>query len=93
MFFIDGKMILDRKKQIYPKTASKSHDSPTPSESNISVGEDNCYGNGLIKTEECPVYSQNYIQPDATLLDFLLEEDELTSMYICSKQNVQNYTS
>lgn len=76
-------MILDRKKHVgnQAKTASKLHDSPTPSESSISVGEDNSYGNGPVKTQECSTYSQTYVQPDKTLFDLLLEEDELISMY------------
>lgn len=80
----NGKMILDRKKQIgnHIKPTSKLHSSPTLSESSISVGEDNCYSNSSTKTEECSAYSQTYIQPDTTFFDFLLEEDELTNMEI-----------
>ncbi|XP_068981366.1 cysteine-rich protein 2-binding protein [Bombus flavifrons] len=78
------KMILDRKKQVgsQVKTASKLHVSPTPSESSISVGEDNSYGNGSTKNQDCPAYSQAYVQPDKTLFDLLLEEDELNNMEI-----------
>lgn len=77
-------MILDRKKQVgnQTKSTNKLHDSPTPSESSISVGEDNSYGSELLKVQECSAYSQAYVQPDKTLLDFLLEEDELNSMCI-----------
>ncbi|OAD56121.1 Cysteine-rich protein 2-binding protein [Eufriesea mexicana] len=82
------KMILDRKKHVgnQAKTASKLHDSPTPSESSISVGEDNSYGNGPVKTQECSTYSQTYVQPDKTLFDLLLEEDELNKDDIMSTE-------
>ncbi|XP_076762459.1 ada2a-containing complex component 2 isoform X2 [Xylocopa sonorina] len=77
------KMILDRKKiGNQTKSTSKLHNSPTPSESSISVGEDNSYANGSIKNQECSVYSQAYVQPDRTLFDLLLEEDELNNMEI-----------
>ncbi|CAL7949930.1 unnamed protein product [Xylocopa violacea] len=77
------KMILERKKVgSQTKSTSKLHNSPTPSESSISVGEDNSYANGSIKNQECSVYSQAYVQPDRTLFDLLLEEDELNNMEI-----------
>lgn len=84
-------MILDRKKQVgnQVKTASKLHVSPTPSESSISVGEDNSYGNGSTKNQDCPAYSQAYVQPDKTLFDLLLEEDELNSMYLYNIGEIQ----
>ncbi|XP_076656989.1 cysteine-rich protein 2-binding protein isoform X1 [Halictus rubicundus] len=72
-------MILDRKKQIgsHTKSSGRMYSSPTPSESSISVGEDNTYGNELPKSEGCSVYSQPYAQPSKTLFDLLLEENEL----------------
>ncbi|CAK9813772.1 Cysteine-rich protein 2-binding protein [Anthophora quadrimaculata] len=78
------RMILDRKKQVgnQVRSVAKLQDSPTPSESSISVGEDNSFSSGPMKSQECSAYSQAYIQPDKTLLDFLLEEDELNSMEI-----------
>lgn len=82
-------MILDRKKQVGnpAKPASRSHDSPTPSESSISVGEDvvGTYERmiELTKSEGCStLHSQAYVRPHKTLLDLLLEEDELNSVYI-----------
>lgn len=76
-------MIMDRKKQVgnQVKSMNRLHHSPTPSESSISVGEDSICGNELIKSQGCSAYSQAYVQPNKTLLDFLLEEDELSSMY------------
>ncbi|XP_043792788.1 cysteine-rich protein 2-binding protein [Apis laboriosa] len=78
------KMILDRKKQVNNqiKIANKLHNSPTPSESSISVGEDNGYGNGLLKNQEYITYSQTDVQSDKTLFDLLLEEDELNNLEI-----------
>ncbi|XP_043255235.1 cysteine-rich protein 2-binding protein [Colletes gigas] len=78
------KMILDRKKQVgnQVKSTSRLHHSPTPSESSISVGDDSICGNELIKSQGCSAYSQAYVQPNKTLLDFLLEEDELSNMEI-----------
>nr|XP_033324354.1 cysteine-rich protein 2-binding protein isoform X2 [Megalopta genalis] len=73
------KMILDRKKQIgsQAKSSGRTYSSPTPSESSISVGEDNTCGNELPKNEGCSVYSQPYAQSNKTLFDLLLEENEL----------------
>lgn len=81
---LDEKMILDRKKQVSNqiKIVNKLHNSPTPSESSISVGEDNGYGSGLLKNQEYITYSQTDVQSDKTLFDLLLEEDELNSMYL-----------
>ncbi|KZC06518.1 Cysteine-rich protein 2-binding protein [Dufourea novaeangliae] len=75
----NDKMILDRKKQVgsQVKSAGRLHDSPTPSESSISVGEDTTYGNELSKSEGCSMYSETYSQPNKTLFDLLLEENEL----------------
>lgn len=78
------RMILDRKKQIGNQTkvgdANKSQSSPNRSESSISVGEDSSCA-GPTKNEEYTC-SQVYVQPDKTLFDLLLEEDELSNMEI-----------
>lgn len=76
-------MILDRKKQIggQTKASSRMYSSPTPSESSISVGEDNTCGNELPKIEECSVYSQPHVQSNKTLFDLLLEENELSTIH------------
>ncbi|XP_053985719.1 cysteine-rich protein 2-binding protein isoform X1 [Hylaeus volcanicus] len=78
------KMILDRKKQVgnQVKSTNQFHHSPTLSESRISVGEDCINGNDVVKTQGCSAYSEAYVQPNKTLLDFLLEEDELSNMEI-----------
>ncbi|KAK1133166.1 hypothetical protein K0M31_014520 [Melipona bicolor] len=77
-------MILDRRKkeadQVKAKTLNKLH-SPTLSESSISVGENSSYVNASTKNQDCSAYSQAYVQPDKTLFDLLLEENELNSMY------------
>ena len=79
-------MILDRRRkeaeQVKAKTLNKLHDSPTLSESSISVGENSTYGNASTKNQDCSAYSQAYAQPDKTLFDLLLEENELNSMYL-----------
>ncbi|KAI4500785.1 hypothetical protein M0802_003996 [Mischocyttarus mexicanus] len=78
----NGKMLLDRKKQNgnRQKLSVKSYDSPTPSESGISVGEDSNYGTETIKTQGPSMYSQAYVQPTERLSDFLLEDDEINNM-------------
>lgn len=77
-------MISDRRKKEanQVKTLIKLHNSPTLSESSISVGENSSYGNASTKNQNCPSYSQAYVQPDKTLFDLLLEENELNSMYL-----------
>ncbi|KOX70978.1 Cysteine-rich protein 2-binding protein [Melipona quadrifasciata] len=79
------KMILDRRKkeadQVKAKTLNKLH-SPTLSESSISVGENSSYVNASTKNQDCSAYSQAYVQPDKTLFDLLLEENELNNIDI-----------
>lgn len=69
----------EKKKQISQqgKLNNKTCNSPSPSESSISVGEDSNYGGESVKHQEPSMYSQAYVQPSETLSDFLLEEDEL----------------
>lgn len=68
-------MLIDKKKH-GSKLSSKSINSPVPSDSSISVGEDsNCSGE-LFKSKNSLLYSHAYIQPTETLSDFLFEEDE-----------------
>lgn len=73
------------------KAANRLQESPASSESHISVGEDIMYGNELIKNEETFSHTETDVQPDKTLLDFLLEEDELNSVYIyvCYRCNIR----
>lgn len=69
-------MLSDKKKHIGSKLPSKSLNSPVPSDSSISVGEDsNCSGD-LFKNKNSLLYSHAYVQPTETLSDFLFEEDE-----------------
>ncbi|XP_029161138.1 cysteine-rich protein 2-binding protein-like [Nylanderia fulva] len=76
----NNKMLSDRKKQPGSKLPSKLLDSPAPSDSSISVGEDsNCSGE-LFKNKGSSIYSHAYVQPTETLSDFLLEEDEPNDM-------------
>ncbi|KAG7203024.1 hypothetical protein KM043_010149 [Ampulex compressa] len=80
----NGKMIMDRKRQVGSqlKSSNKLYNSPTPSESSISVGEDSNCGGELMKPQPPSIYSHAYVQPTETLSDFLLEEDELNDMEI-----------
>lgn len=74
--FTDNKMLSDRKKQTGSKLSSKSLNSPVPSDSSISIGEDsNCSGE-LFRNKVSSIYSHAYVQPTETLSDLLLEEDE-----------------
>jgi len=50
--------------------------SPAPSDSSVSVGEDSNYSMDLFKSQTLSIYSQAYVRPTATLSDFLLEGDE-----------------
>ncbi|CAL1689740.1 unnamed protein product [Lasius platythorax] len=76
----NSKMLIDKKKHIGSKLSSKSSNSPAPSDSSISVGEDsNCSGE-LFKNKSSLIYSHAYVQPTETLSDFLLEEDEPNDM-------------
>ncbi|XP_029680557.1 cysteine-rich protein 2-binding protein [Formica exsecta] len=78
----NSKMLIDKKKHIGSKLSSKSLNSPAPSDSSISVGEDsNCSGE-LFKNRGSSIYSHAYVQPTETLSDFLFEEDEPNDMDI-----------
>ncbi|KYM81550.1 Cysteine-rich protein 2-binding protein [Atta colombica] len=72
----NSKMIMDRKKHVGAKLSCKPLDSPAPSDSSLSIGEDsNCSGE-LFKNKGSLMYSHAYVQPTETLSNFLLEEDE-----------------
>lgn len=72
----NNKMLMDRKKHVGAKLPCKPLDSPAPSDSSLSIGEDsNCSGE-LFKHKGSSMYSHAYVQPTETLSDFLLEEDE-----------------
>lgn len=76
----NNKMLSDRKKQTGSKLSSKSLNSPVPSDSSISIGEDsNCSGE-LFRNKVSSIYSHAYVQPTETLSDLLLEEDEPNDM-------------
>ncbi|XP_015597846.1 cysteine-rich protein 2-binding protein [Cephus cinctus] len=79
----NGKMIMDRKKQVnnpVKNSSNKRYDSPTPSESSISVGEDSNYGGESSRSQGPSMYSRAYVQPSETLSDFLLAEDDIQDM-------------
>ncbi|XP_076234847.1 ada2a-containing complex component 2 isoform X2 [Calliopsis andreniformis] len=79
------KMIMDRKKQIGNQTTKPTNRLPESSaqvEPCVPIKEDSTYENELTKNEEYFSHSQADMQPDKTLLDFLLEEDELNNMEI-----------
>lgn len=70
-------MIMDRKKHVSAKLPCKLSDSPVPSDSSLSIGEDsNCSGELFKNKDSSILYSRAYVQPTETLSDFLLEEDE-----------------
>ncbi|KYM93696.1 PREDICTED: cysteine-rich protein 2-binding protein [Cyphomyrmex costatus] len=72
----NSKIISDRKKFSGTKLPCKSLDSPAPSDSSLSIGEDsNCSGE-LFKNKGSLMYSHAYVQPTEILSNFLLEEDE-----------------
>ncbi|XP_011647368.1 cysteine-rich protein 2-binding protein [Pogonomyrmex barbatus] len=77
----NSKMIMDRKKHNI-KLPRKLLNSPVPSDSSLSFGEDsNCSGE-ICKNKGSSMYSHAYVQPTETLSDFLLEEDEPNDMNI-----------
>lgn len=76
----NSKMLIDKKKHVGSKLPSKTLNSPAPSDSSISVGEDsNCSGD-LFKNKNSLLYSHAYVQPTEILSDFLFEEDEPNDM-------------
>lgn len=78
----NGKLIMERKKQLagQSKAVAKQRSSPTPSESSISVGEDSNYGGESSRSQGPSMYSRAYVQPSETLSDFLLAEDDVHDM-------------
>lgn len=71
-------MIMDRKKHIRTKLSNETCGNPNPSasDSSISIEENSNYEEELIKNQGLSMYSHAYVQPTATLSDFLFEEDE-----------------
>lgn len=80
----NGKMITDRKKHgsSQLKASNKQQDSPTPSESSISVGDDSNCGGESFRRQGPSMYSRAYVQPSETLFDFLLADDDTHDMDI-----------
>ncbi|XP_046424071.1 cysteine-rich protein 2-binding protein isoform X1 [Neodiprion fabricii] len=78
----NGKLVLERKKQMgtLSKVVAKQRISPSPSESSISVGEDSNYGGESSRSQGLSMYSRAYVQPSETLSDFLLAEDDVHDM-------------
>ncbi|XP_036146521.1 cysteine-rich protein 2-binding protein isoform X2 [Monomorium pharaonis] len=74
----NNKVMMDRKKHVGAKSC-KSSDSPVPSDSSLSIGEDSNSGE-LFKNKSFSMYTHAYVQPTETLSDFLFEEDELNDM-------------
>ncbi|XP_066587744.1 cysteine-rich protein 2-binding protein [Prorops nasuta] len=90
----NSKMIMDRKKQTGSqlKVSSKTYNSPTPSDSSLSIGDDSSCG---IDTKNLgpSMYSQAYVQPTETLSELLLEEDELNDINMLDIEDDIDLTS
>ncbi|XP_039305118.1 cysteine-rich protein 2-binding protein isoform X2 [Solenopsis invicta] len=74
----NNKVMIDRKKH-GTKLSYKLLDSPAPSDSSLSIGEDSNNGE-LFKNKDSSMYTHAYVQPTETLSDFLFEEDEPNDM-------------
>ncbi|EZA53926.1 Cysteine-rich protein 2-binding protein [Ooceraea biroi] len=77
-----SKMIIDKKKNVDTKVSNKSLNSPAPSDSSVSIGEDSNYSKELFKNQSSLIYSQAYVKPTETLSDLLFQEDEINDMDI-----------
>lgn len=67
---------MDRKRHVGANVPCKLADSPAPSDSSLSIGEDSTCSGELLKNKDFSMYSHAYVQPTETLSDFLLEDDE-----------------
>ena len=72
-------MLSERRRQAVnqPKFCVKQYNSPTPSESSTSVGEDSNCAIDTAKTPALSMYSRAYVQPTEMLSDFLMADDDM----------------